>query len=352
MQKNQPAPSPQTAVCPFGRTTSKVDKLIKRLQDFLGRTYRPGDARRAGMATTLGLAKGRFTVDENVPVHLRAGVFSQGHSFPCWVRFSTSSERIRSDKEKQVRGLAIKLLGVYESSGGGGRLSEDEHCTQDFTFLSQPFVPLGTLDRFAGIAPFFLRFSTWGGLLWLMMHGHFDIIRKTAGNIHHDSSPLDIAYWSCVPYQCGERHVVKCKLQPTSAFRSRLPAKLTDDYLKENLARHLAEHPASFDVFVQCYRNDASTPIEDASVEWPEDVSPFVKVATLELPVQSVNAPSRKQLAEVIAFSPGNSLMAHRPVGELNLARVQIYRELARYRHARNGKARVEPRAEDFDAAE
>ncbi|MBL0423140.1 hypothetical protein JI739_22585 [Ramlibacter sp. AW1] len=243
--------------------------------------------------------------------------------------------------------MAIKLLGV--SDGDGRRFTDDERSSQDFTFLSQRSVPVGTLERFAAITPSVLRFSTLGGLLWLLLHGRFDIILKIAGNVRHDTSPLDISYWSCLGYQCGEGQVVKYKLQPASGFRNRLPATLTDDYLKENLAQHLAERPATFDFLVQCYRDDKSTPIEDASIEWPEDVSPFVKVATLELPVQAVNVPSREELAELISFSPGNTLMAHQPVGELNLARVQIYRELARYRQARNGQTHVEPKLEDFD---
>ncbi|MBL0423226.1 hypothetical protein JI739_23015 [Ramlibacter sp. AW1] len=95
-----------------------------------------------------------------------------------------------------------------------------------------------------------------------------------------------------------------------------------------------------------------STPIHDASVEWREEVSPFIKVATLELPVQAVNAPSRKDLDERIAFSPGNALMAHRPVGDLNLARVHLYRAMAHERRALHGLKPIEPRAEDFDAAD
>jgi catalase len=288
------------------------------------------------------MMKGQLNIELQLPSTLQVGIFQPGRCYPCWIRASTSTERPHRDSEKQIRGFAIKLLGVTGAWDSEGRFSSDEWQTQDLTFLSQRFLPLGTLARFQRITPAVLRWSKLGGFLWLLGRGRVDIIRSVVGNAHHDTSPLDIAYWSCAPYQFGEDRVVKYKLQPTSEFRSSLPAKLTDDYLKENLARHLAEHPASFDFMVQFYKDDASTPIDDASVEWRESVSPFIKVATLNLPVQAVNTPSRHQLADAIAFSPGNALMAHRPVGDLNLARVHLYRAMAHERRAMYGLDAIE----------
>jgi hypothetical protein len=67
---------------------------------------------------------------------------------------------------------------------------------------------------------------------------------------------------------------------PTSPFKSRLPASLSDHYLGDNLQQHLAQGGASFDFKVQL-RSDT-----DAAVEWREDKAPFVKVATLRIPKQ------------------------------------------------------------------
>lgn len=341
----QPTPSR----CPFA-PSPKVDGLIQRFKGFLRKSYRAGETRRAAHPTTLGMIKGRFVIEDGLPANLKVGLFRDAMSYPCWVRSSTSTERPHSDKDKQLRGLAVKLLGVCESSEV--RFSEDERATQDFTFLSQPFGPLSTFSRYLAITPYVLKFSALGGFFWLLAKGRLDLILQVMANTHHDSSPLDIAYWSGMAYQFGEGRFVKYKLQPTSEFRSRLPATLTDDYLKENLARHLAEHPASFDFLVQFYVDDESTPIDDASIEWREAVSPFVKVATLELPVQQVDTLARKQLADAIAFSPGNALMTHRPVGDLNLARVHLYRAMARERRAMYGLPTAEPTVETFNASE
>ena len=334
--------------CPFA-PSPEVRNLIERFKGFLRKTYRSGTPRRAGHPTTLGMMKGRLTVTADLPAELRVGLFSDAASYPCWVRASTSTERPHSDKDKQLRGFAVKVLGVDQCSGGNARFSEDERQTQDFTFLSQSFSPISQFSRYLAIAPYVLRLGPLGGFLWLIAKGRLDLIRQVMANTHHDSSPLDIAYWSGMAYQFGEDRVVKYKLQPTSVFRSQLPATLTDDYLKENLARHLAEHPASFDFLVQFHQDETRTPIDDASIEWREEVSPFIKVATLELPVQKVDTPERKQLAEAIAYSPGNALMVHRPVGDLNLARVHLYRAMAGERRAMYGLEAVEPTVAAFE---
>jgi hypothetical protein len=51
-----------------------------------------------------------------------------------------------------------------------------------------------------------------------------------------------------------------------------------------------------FDVSVQFFVDEQRTPIEDASVEWSESVSPFIPVARLEIPAQDVLGDDGKAL--------------------------------------------------------
>jgi catalase len=81
-----------------------------------------------------GCVKAEFIV-EDVPEHLRFGVFRQPRVFPAFVRFSNGSGINQPDSKGDVRGMAIKLLGVE-----GEKLfqSEKNAGTQDFILINYP----------------------------------------------------------------------------------------------------------------------------------------------------------------------------------------------------------------------
>jgi len=87
-------------------------------------------------------------------------------------------------------------------------------------------------------------------------------------------------------------------------------------------------------------------PIEDASVAWPEDQSPYVAVARLFVPQQNAwSAEGIKAIDEGMAFSPWHGLAAHRPLGSVMRARRPAYENSARFRAERNGCPIHEPLA-------
>ena len=136
---------------------------------------------------------------------------------------------------------------------------------------------------------------------------------------------------------------MKYSLVPTSPQKSSLPPTPTDNYLTENMTKHLATQGASFDFMIQVQKDPVQMPIEDAAVEWSESKSPFIKVATLRIPPQDFQTREREVLAEDLSFSPAHSLLDHQPIGGINRARVEIYRHLAEFRHKHNNKPLVEP---------
>jgi len=96
-------------------------------------------------------------------------------------------------------------------------------------------------------------------------------------------------------------------------------------------------------------RTSAGTmPIEDASVEWPEDESPFVTVAEVDFPPQDAYSPARQVFADDrLSFTPAHSLAAHRPLGSLMRGRLKAYGAIASLRAELNAARRVEPRSLD-----
>ena len=95
----------------------------------------------------------------------------------------------------------------------------------------------------------------------------------------------------------------------------------------------------AFDFCVQ-FQTDARTmPIEDASVEWTERDSPFVRVAEVRILRQSIDAAGREQVCERTSFNPWHSLTAHRPLGGMNRVRRAIYDAMQQFRESNTMRA-------------
>lgn len=69
-------------------------------------------------------------------------------------------------------------------------------------------------------------------------------------------------------------------------------------------------------------------PVEDVSVEWKEEDSMPIPVATLTIPVQHVDSSeviALNEQGDEMAFSPWNALAEHRPMGGINRMRKAVY---------------------------
>ena len=323
------------------------DKLIFEMQSILQnkmeKDYESGKTKRDAHPKCLGLLKANFKVLKNIPEELKVGIFQTEKTYKSWIRSSNSSGKIQSDQKKDFRGFAIKLLGV-----SGERTNLDELETQDFLLMSHPTMPLGTVKLFRDAVYYSIKWNPLVLVLKLILSGRKDILKTLKNGKFYDTSPLDIKYWSTTPYQFGEEKV-KYKIVPTSASKSTLPKVLTDDYLTVNMANHLEKEVATFDFYIQKFADELKTPIEDAGVEWKENDSPFIKVAELEIPTQSLNIKERFELAEQLSFSPANSLKNHQPIGGINRARIKIYKMLSAYRHKRNNQKLIEPKLNQFE---
>jgi hypothetical protein len=121
---------------------------------------------------------------------------------------------------------------------------------------------------------------------------------------------------------------------------------LSKNYLRAQMAKQLSRSDALFDFAVQLQTDPERMPVEDPTVLWREDLSPFIKVATLRIPRQTFDTPERDTFAEHLSFTPWHALPDHRPLGGINRARRVVYDTVSRLRHESNQVARVEPRAD------
>lgn len=328
----------------FENVPADEDRLIKDmkviLQEKMSKDYSPGQTRRDAHPKSLACLQAEFIVESDIPAELKVGIFEFPQTYSAWVRISSASGKIQSDKVKDLRGFAIKVMGV---KGKRVLRQNEEEETQDFVLLSYPIMPLGTVKLFHDAVYYSTKWSPLVFLSRLVLSGNFSIVKDLRKALQNQTSPLDIRYWSTTPYMFGTDHVIKYAIVPTSHIKSALPVKLTDDYLAENMEKHLTVHEASFDFMVQIQKDPVRMPVEDAGVEWSEKESPFIKVASLRIPSQAFRTQEREELAEDLSFSPAHSLIEHRPIGGINRARVEIYRHLSEFRHKQNNKQLMEP---------
>ncbi len=321
-----------------GTEEEMISEMTAVLQNKIEQDYQAGNTKRDAHPKTLGLLKAQFTVLDDIPKELQTPVFQVGKTYNSLIRVSNASGNVQSDKEKDFRGFAIKLLGVE-----GKRFATEQH-TQDFLLISHETMPLGTVLLFRDAVYYSIEWHGAVLALKFALTGNLGKLKTLANGVQNHTSPLDINYWSTTPYQLGNTQV-KYKLVPTSPLKSELPFPLTDSYLTNNMASHLQKDKVTFDFYVQKFIDEKKTPIEDASIVWD---SPFIKVATLTIDKQKINTPERFALAEQLSFSPANAVTEHKPLGGLNRARTAIYQSISNYRHQHNNQPLIEPSVAEF----
>jgi hypothetical protein len=104
----------------------------------------------------------------------------------------------------------------------------------------------------------------------------------------------------------------------------------------------------SFDFMVQVQTDPHLMPIEDATVKWPEELSPYVPVARLRLHAERFDSDAQLRFADGLRFNPWHSLHAHRPLGNSNRARLRMYDEMAILRQSMNRVEHVEPTGQEL----
>jgi hypothetical protein len=105
---------------------------------------------------------------------------------------------------------------------------------------------------------------------------------------------------------------------------------------------------ATWELRVQLCTDLKEMPIEDASVQWPEDKSPYRAVARIIARQQDTWTEDKvRGVDDGMAFSPWHGLADHRPLGSVMRVRKETYRASAGFRGEHNGCPMREPRREE-----
>jgi hypothetical protein len=268
-------------------------------------------------------AEATLTVLPNLPEHVRVGLGALPGTYRALVRYSNGQPGRQSDHKPDVRGIAVKVIGV---SGKKIIPGMENETTQDFLAILGSSTPFRDADEFvwfvaAARSPATLPLKAIGKL---GLGGAITLIKKLLKSASVKISSVATArYSSQLPIKWGP-YAVRYTFDPVVAADPSAKPGASADYLGEELAARLAKGPVEYDFKVQFFQDEQRTPIEDGSVEWKEADAPFFTVGRLTLPQQAV-AKVAEQI-ETLSFDPWHALEDHRPLGGMMRARNAAYR--------------------------
>lgn len=296
---------------------ARFEEYGKRLNALQRMNAKGGKVGRGLHNKSHGSFAASFEVLSDLPEPARHGLFAQPKRYEAIVRFSNGSGKLQKDATGDVRGIAVKVLGVE------GEKALGDHRSQDFLAILSSSTPFRNAEEFMALvwamrSPA-LALPRLIGALGLVRG--IGLLRKLVAGLSQPVGSLaQRTFYSALPIACGP-YAVRFSLTPQDAKDA--PAKEGPDALADDLVSRVAAGPLTYDMALQFFVDEATTPIEDASVDW---TTPAVRVARLVIPQQdpaSVRALTLK--AEPLSFDPWHALAVHRPLGDMMRARKAAY---------------------------
>ncbi|MGV0814680.1 catalase family protein [Mycolicibacterium boenickei] len=331
-----------------------IEKIIKALHKNNERAYKKfKHGLRDAHAKSHAILRGELIVNPDLPDVLAQGMFAEARSYPVIARISTTSGLLRSDRNRGVRGLGIKAIGVH-----GERAMKDpkdeSNVTQDFVLVTHEeflfadahaYRTLGMLS-----ATLLARLSDgalWAGseLLGALKKIGLPIPPNLAVFVAPNRPILGETFFSSAPIRYGD-YVARFKYEPTSPEAKALadqtlPRNPGQDEHRDLIMAFFEKHSAEYTFSVQLCLDTKEMPIEDATKPWK---SPYLPVAKVVFPEQNPYSALRRAYGDdVLSFNSWRGLEAHRPLGSINRLKLKVYEASSDFRHEKNNIARHEP---------
>jgi hypothetical protein len=191
---------------------------------------------------------------------------------------------------------------------------------QDFLLINHESFAARTSDEFVAILAPVAKGQ--GALLWYLLRtfglagalGRIKILAATLGKPFKGFEAE--SFNTAVPFAVGP-YAAKLRIAPAKPAPALSAPTLGNDFGRDMRAE-IAKGPIAYDVALQFFTDEDTTPIEDPTKVWPEDEAPFLTVARLTLDRIAEGV-------EALKFDPWGGLAAHRPLGEIMRARKAYY---------------------------
>jgi hypothetical protein len=317
-----------------------------------------GHAIRSTHAKSHGILEGYLEVGADLPGDLAQGMFAKSAHYPVVMRLSTIPGDILDDSVSVPRAMAIKIIGVE-----GERLEGSENdVTQDFLLINGPAFGAPTPKKFLSVvrllAPTTDKAQWLKKILSAAMRQVQRVIVAVTGKPNAtvatlggqpETHILGETFYSQAPVRFDD-FIAKIAVAPLSPelkalVRAPLNVNGVPKGLREAVVDFFKKNGAVWEVRAQLCTDLELMPIENASVVWPEEMSPYRPIARITVKPQVAWSESRSSIVDDgMLFSPWHGLAAHRPLGGIMRVRKAVYEMGKRFRAEKNGRAIEEPR--------
>jgi hypothetical protein len=326
-----------------------------------------GRAVRDAHAKGYGLVRGEVEILDQLPAEYAQGIYATPGKHDALIRFSNGSPHAGADARLGgATGLALKIFGI-----DGPTLLEDEPNTRTFDYanINAPVFFCNTVEHYLFIQDLFIGAPGYFARGASGRHDFYKDFVTGKGTLDQDhwawdellaflrvlqSPPVNLllsTYWTMGAVRHGD-YIAKVRFAPVAAFADKVVHRDLDlasaaEVYRPALIAELQDRPYEFDIQVQLCADLAQMPVEDVTVEWPEQLSPFVTVAKLRLPQHDISDDTNLDKMDALSFTPWRVTAEHAPLGNIMRVRNEVYRHSSILRHQLNRQQRIEPRSAD-----
>ncbi|MGP4002425.1 catalase family protein [Streptomyces sp. 8N706] len=345
----------------------ELDEVVRNVAQRTRESYERqgvGRAIRTAHGKSYGLVKATVTVGALRPEYAQ-GIFAEPGTYDAIVRYSNGLGHLRADSLLGAAcGMGIKMFGVP----GASLLTDEAHATTfDLNLINNRTFFANTVHDYLAIEPLFAQLpdalvnpatrKQWLGdfltrqgtlrtpeeWLWDELFAMMSFTAVPRQNL------LSYTYNSMGAFRYGA-YIAKVRSVPTPESlegieHGEVDVQSDGEAFRNTLVGEAGARDHSFDLQVQLNTDLGRMPVDNTSVEWPESLSPWVTVARIDIPRQDISGEENLDAADGTSITPWRSREEHRPIGEIQRVREEVYRRSSIERHRINGQPRKEPAA-------
>src|SRR5262245_39922587 len=355
------------------RLDPDLDRLLEQIVGFWEKKVREspvveggGRAVRGAHAKTFGVVKAEVQILRNVPPPYAQGIYARPGRHGALIRFSSASNHLGADATLgPIVGGALKIFDVP-----GAKLVEDEpdSGTFDLVLKTSPIFVVNTAKHYlvlqevlnnqpqylargkAGFHQLLTDLVTGKGSFeqsdwaWDELLAFLKVAQTPVRN------PMLSTFWSMGAVRHGD-YVAKVRLAPaaenaTRVIHRELDLRRQPDVFHPTLVDELQASAFDFDLQIQLCTDIQTMPVNETTVEWPEQLSPFVTVGRVHVPRQDISGTENLEKTDALSFNQWRVTEEHRPLGEIMQVR-RIYSASAKMRRTLNHQPQTEPASAD-----
>merc|ERR1711907_175216 len=330
--------------------------MSRRMNGTLDDPDPQGRAKRVQHAGTWGCVPAQLTVRKDLPEHLQVGLFKEmGATFDVDIRTAHNGFDPDSDPKASSISLKINISGLaskeprIELAEYPEELRQKNKGVQDLIFAGSDSGSVSFSHPSIGVADFKTIHEKQmnGGMPAVLLH----LLRRplmfwaTLQDLLKGQKitvPFLAKHNTIHAHRLGKAGTAaKFVLKPCEDNEVKtMPAAPAGEkfFVQRMQADHLKSYGACMDMFAQLQMDSCTTPVEDLTQAWDEEVSPLVPVARLNVPK---GTQGDTQSCENLTFNPWYGLAAPQPLGYIGRARREIYKEAAMLRLMKNSDAEL-----------